>query len=289
MTTIRLLIEHRADIQKADTIFNCTALCYELRSNRILGRSDRFWRYSWKDRKCPNPYSYSPTNTKYYRYDRLQILKLLIDNNATIDNPESIGWTHLTIASLINDTEMVLRLLEQNVTIDQPNRIGDTPLMIAVQGGYLGLVRSLTKMKASMVYENCGATPLNMAVRNGYLDIVKVLLENNASTKYLDSDHRTPLYLATSYGYPNIVKYLIETNGDVNEVSKDGDTLLYMASNFGFLNIVKVLLENNAYVHPKLQPKENYQLKRYTSFTPIMVATFKGHLEVVKLLFEKAI
>ena len=64
---------------------------------------------------------------------------------------------------------------------------------------------------------------------------------------------------------------------DINKPNNNGNTALYTACRKGFVKIVKKLLERGA----------DFRNGQYGIFTPIMVAAFNNHKEVVGILLEK--
>ena len=125
----------------------------------------------------------------------------------------------------------------------------------AVSGNRISEIEQLLKQGADVNAQNKnGWTPLRMAVNKGFLEIVKLLIKNGADVNAKDEDGCTPLHEAIGEGCYDIAKLLIENGADVNAKVFDGWTPLHLAALWDKIDIVKVLIENG--VDPFIKNKD---------------------------------
>ena len=155
--------------------------------------------------------------------------------------------------------------LEQNESTSSPG----SRLLAAAREGSLNDVRSALSTGANInVRTNNNSTPLIYASESGHLEIVKYLVERGADLTLTDNNGNTALDRARANNKPAVVEYL----------SSFFKNNLYASVQKGDLNGVKLALENGANI--------NQRSGDYNS-TPLMEASYYGHLEVVKFLVEK--
>ena len=73
----------------------------------------------------------------------LEIVRVLLDANAAVDEAGNNGWTPLYIAAQNGYPEIVAALLDANATVDLANNDGATPLFVACQLGHVDIARCL--------------------------------------------------------------------------------------------------------------------------------------------------
>lgn len=115
----------------------------------------------------------------------------------------------------------------------------------------------------------------------GYGDIVELLLDDGAPVNCrVTEDSSTPLHKAcagSKPGHLEAVKLLLESNADVHALNKWRETPLLTAANHGQAGAVEHLLRAGA------DPCKCTD----TGWSPLSIAAYKGHDEVVKLLLEE--
>jgi ankyrin repeat protein len=156
-----------------------------------------------------------------------------------------------------------------------------TPLMLAAKNGHLEVVQYLHQHGANITIKDSQQfNALYYAAENGHLEVVKYLIENGAKSDInMRTGHEigssgTPLFIAARNGYFNIVTYLHQHGGNVNV--EGGDilgTALFHAVRNGHIEIAQFLRSNVA---------DDSGIKE----DPLLMASAKGHLEVVKNLLH---
>ena len=117
-----------------------------------------------------------------------------------------------------------------------------------------------------------GVTALYVASEVGAEAVVKRLLKHNADVQAVGYIGYTALHRAARNGYSKIVDLLLNAGAKTNVPNElDGGTPLNSAVMHGHDSIVKTLLRRGAHI-------ESMDRNR---FTPLHLAAFKGHMEVI--------
>jgi ankyrin repeat protein len=119
-------------------------------------------------------------------------------------------------------------------------------------------------------------SPLMIAANNGNDRVLRVLIKDGRA----DMDKRTGdgghlIMLAAKNGHAKVVQTLLDLGVDVNVRKKSGETSLFLAALEGHANVVEVLLK-----------EKNVNLKAGRDDTPLTVANWRQHEEVVQLLLH---
>ncbi|KAL1884772.1 hypothetical protein Plec18167_002364 [Paecilomyces lecythidis] len=130
-------------------------------------------------------------------------------------------------------------------------------------------------------YNKTGFTPLALAISSGLESMVRSLLEvDGIDVNWHNIPERlSPLTLAILVGNEDIVKILLTVDGIDPEIMDRynlGNSLMVAASQ-GLVNMVKLLL-----AHEGVDPNKGNPIAQ----SPIWLATYKGHTQVVALLLE---
>lgn len=111
----------------------------------------------------------------------VEIVQVLLENNAKVDFKNKSGDTALNIASMRGHTEIVRALLARGAKINNPGRGGYTPLIYASGGGHSEIVKTLLDKGAKVDYQTKqGITSLKAASDMKRDKVVQILLANGA-------------------------------------------------------------------------------------------------------------
>ncbi|KAI9689743.1 MAG: hypothetical protein M1822_009625 [Bathelium mastoideum] len=174
--------------------------------------------------------------------------------------------------------EIVAALLELNVDPNYTSALGETALHYAAAQSNYAIAKLLVSQGAlPNERDSSGRTPLLMATIAKAEDIISLLLKKRISLSIPDKNGRTPLAVASELGDVEIVERLVQSGSleSVNLRDENGRTAIWYAARKGNAQIVRILLRNAA-ANPDIPDSSDY--------TPLAVAGWKGHEEVVRLL-----
>ena len=108
----------------------------------------------------------------------IEIVKLLLEASANVNDKEIKGWTALMLASQEGNIEIVKLLLETKADVNEKNNNGDIALIIASRKAHKELVEFLIEKGANINYKgNKGWTSLIQALRKGHIEVVETLIK----------------------------------------------------------------------------------------------------------------
>ncbi len=123
--------------------------------------------------------------------------------------------------------------------------------------------------------DDAALTPLVTAALAGHNETVVLLIDKGADLRGRDGNGFTALHAAAHAGHLDVVNLLINHGVDINDQQNTAKiTPLHAAAERDFREIAEVLLDQGA----------TMDLKSLTGHTPVVMATLKGHAEMVKLL-----
>jgi len=210
----------------------------------------------------------------------LEMVKLLVENNAELERVDEHRNSALHYACFIGSLDMVKYFIE-NGKIDPKviNEYGDTLLHFACRGGNVEVVKYLCEITPenleAKVYYN-GQSPLFFACRlweffdynlefpipiwlerleglstideiKKRIKIVKYLIdERGAKLNTTDNYGNTILHQAVQFESEELVCYLVGEKGvDVDARNEKGEIPLHFACQFGNLKVVKYLIQRS--------------------------------------------
>ena len=245
------------------------------------------------------------------RYNKENNVKLLLHKKIiNINNTNSKGMTALMLAAKYGYINIVNMLLDNNADIEKKDENGKTALIWATIGGNIDVVKRLREEDAN-IYErdNNGKKAINFArgeIKNilqkqynhqinyiFYIAANKLNINNlNSITKFeslidrypeiIDERtiyHRLPLiFVALENGNFDLIKILLEKKGvDINKIYGGTTILLYACYKNVEINFIKYLVSKGANVNDKNKIEE----------TSLMMASYFGNNDVVEFLISK--
>ena len=179
-----------------------------------------------------------------------KIVKKNLDLFVNAANEE--GNTPLFYAIDANNIDVVKLLIENGANINQHNNGGHTSLHWASVKGHKRIVKYLVKRGIDInILNDKKNTSVLIASELGHEDIVKFLVEHDANINLQDIDGDTPLLMAARTNHENIVKFLVEHGADINVKNKKGDSPLICAAKKRNLNLVRYLINKGADINAK--------------------------------------
>ncbi len=222
--------------------------------------------------------------------DKTELAKLLIAHGVDISIKEEIyGATPLHIAAVCGFSKIAKMLLNNKASLaNVQDRCGNTPLHVTSNRE---IAEALLQKDASLTIENKDKlTPFCAAVIAGHTEVVRYLLATKVSLDQVNADGNTPLHMVASYGTTNeVLEVLMKQGPKTAAVNAHGATPLQLAARKGHKEIVKVLIDRGAILEEERikacvgQDLETYTLheRHYRLGTPLNIAAFEGHKEVV--------
>lgn len=182
----------------------------------------------------------------------------------------------------IGSLEVLNLLLAKDADGNACNKWRETPLLIAANNGHQAAVEALLKHGADpSLCSEAGWSALTFAAHKGYDDIVTLLLKAEAPVNCrVTEDLSTPLHKAcagSKPGHLSAVKQLLQNGADVHALNKWRETPLLTAANHGQAAAVEALLRAGG------DPCKCTD----TGWSPLSIAAYKGHDDVVRLLLEE--
>lgn len=192
------------------------------------------------------------------------------------------GRTPLYVACMEGYSNIVSLLINSKANINQAKKGGATPLFIASQNNKKDIVRLLLQHGADVnKAKSDGATPLYVASLKDNKDVVQILLQHDADMYKARNDGSTPAYKASVKGYQDVLRLLLEKGYQINHKSFKGYTVLHMAAWLNHHSLVQMLLTQ--FNGKNVIDDASNEFKH----TPLTVAIRNdGDLEMVKLLIE---
>ena len=254
-----------------------------------------------------------------------EIAELLLKNGADIEAKTKYDLTPLNIACDSNHADVVRFLIKNNANIETLDKDCRNIFHIACEKGNTDIIRYLLTLPESFALMQQNAyyigTPLAIACNGNHLDIVNLFVGKDANieaprkrskipnmTTFMQlmpaciqekkTGHRfplnerkilmeqrnkggfTPLQIACYNGHLDIIKLLVENGADV-KTQNDTD------KNILFSTCMQKNIEITTYLLTLPQASSLMKHKDTFSFTPLCIACFKGHLEIVELLLDK--
>ena len=222
----------------------------------------------------------------------------MLEIGCPIDTVNSDGATVLHWAAAGGHVELVRELVGRGCDVNAANANGCTPLHDAAGCGKTEAACELINLGAtrSVVAGMCGA-PLHQAAIGGHVETVVAMLGKGCPIDTVNSDGATVLHWAAAGGHVELVRELVGRGCDVNAMSANGFTSLHVAAACGRTEAVHELIKLDAtksvVVHDVMPSRpqvcECGIIGTRNSFgqTPVMLAAYRGHVEVFKLLTSK--
>jgi ankyrin repeat protein len=191
------------------------------------------------------------------------------------------GWTALHFAADEGHEQIIKFLLSHGAQANSQDGDGVTPLMQASLQGYLNVVQQLLQVVGNPGLEEgdrYGRTTLHHAAEGGHADVMSYLLSHGAQANIRDGQGMTPLMMASWEGHIGGLQKLLSVVGDegLADTDENGWKALHYAADGDHGEVVKFLVSKGAQANSKNNKGQ----------TPLMHASWKGHLRTVQKLVE---
>ncbi|XP_053315646.1 ankyrin repeat and SOCS box protein 3 [Spea bombifrons] len=208
----------------------------------------------------------------------LQLLINTAPSRSYIKSKTFESETALHLAAKSGSLRCAQLLLQAGADPDEVTNEETTALFLAVEGGYIDIVKLLIKNKANVngPHSCSGWNPLHQAAFMERTDILQLLLESGVDKECEDDFGITPVFIAAQYGKFESLNMLILHGANFNCQAKDKATPLFIAAQEGHAKCVELLLSKGA--DPNLYCNdESWQL-------PIHAAAQMGRCKILAML-----
>jgi len=184
-------------------------------------------------------------------------LASLLSAGVKADPVGKVEFTPLQTASGMGHGKIVKLLLENSATVNAKDPGGQTSLHWAAATGKADIVEMLMHAGADpRIGKDDGMTPLHVAAGSGHAQVVKAILVERSYVNNTDNFGQTAAHWAAGKGQVESLKILLDCGADINAKKKTGHTPLHMAISGGQIEAVKILLDRGADVNAKTNAGE---------------------------------
>lgn len=207
-------------------------------------------------------------------------------------------------ACKIGDKKVIDYVLDLNILTKEEIEKGLDSAIISQSNSII----SLLKREANIV--DIGHSLFNSVIQNNYYKFRFLMgVASLNEINHHDIDQLTPLIIASQKGHFDMVKQLVEAGADINAEDVSGETALYHANYNKHTEIVDYLLDHGAKMsirdlgHILFDSASKNQINMFKiclnsasindinhhdidQLTPLIIASQKGHFEMVKALVE---
>nr|XP_054757110.1 serine/threonine-protein phosphatase 6 regulatory ankyrin repeat subunit A-like [Lytechinus pictus] len=150
----------------------------------------------------------------------IEVIKYLISEGADVNKEDNGGEVNQNPGD-----QHALLLKDDPLEVNKADNEGRTALHIAVQHGYINVVKFLLTSGARSDTEDIrGQTPLHQSITLGHRDIAGLLID-----KLNAKNDSAAIHLAVIHGHTSIIERMIAKGSDINVQSIDGQICLHKA------------------------------------------------------------
>lgn len=203
---------------------------------------------------------------------RLESVRFLIDKGAEISIMNQLGNTPLHQATSLGLLDILVILLNRGGDPWRRNYDGSTAFELAVDHGHINIVRYLYTKRGLSLRPGVPGALMLQRISEWCPRALHPLLMSITDPAARGWGGHPPLIYAVRHSFSDAVVHLLEKGADISVKDKNGNTVLHHAA--GDADMFRLLLDKGA----DIAVAGNTLLHR---------ATYKGYLDVVRILLER--
>eukprot|EP00794_Sanderia_malayensis_P004801 gene4801-5428_t len=178
------------------------------------------------------------------RYKDVDIIRILVENGANVEERNNEGQTILHIACSVSDEATVKYLHSVKANPNVHDKLNRTPLHVCTEGGHSTIIEILIdKFKADVNQRSKdGSTLIHLASKCGHPEVALFFVKRGVPLQMPNREGAICLHEAAKQGHVSVVKSLLMKGASVNVMTKDCFTPLHTAVRHGKHLVVQVLL-----------------------------------------------
>jgi len=196
--------------------------------------------------------------TSSQQSERLETIKLLVENGADINKKGMWNWFPIQVAAEFGSEEIVNYLIDKGSII--PFEQGQDTYQILIAScsrGFTGLFEKLLEQGFELQNNQYTRGLLHTAAAGGSEKIVETLLEKGFKVMSGDAHGWSPLHSAAEKGNVKIVELLVNKGADINDRNASGRTPYNLADYFGHKDVCDLLISKGADTSEQQFPEFN--------------------------------
>ncbi|KAF5951184.1 hypothetical protein HYC85_009128 [Camellia sinensis] len=199
------------------------------------------------------------------------------DQKNSAQNPNEVAITDVFGASAYGDFEKLRKFVEEDgVSLSKPDANGYHAVQWAALNNFAAIVQYIIEHGGDVhATDKANQTALHWAAVRGSIAAADVLLQNGARVEAADVNGYRAVHVAAQYGQTTFLNHVVaKYHADFDAPDNDGRSPLHWAAYKGFADTIRLLLFRDA--SQERQDKEGC--------TPLHWAVIRGHVEACTVL-----
>ncbi len=211
-------------------------------------------------------------------YGMINIVKLLINNNAGVNARDNLGNPPLHYVAYNGNTQIAEFLVSKGAEINIKNYKGGSPFLNSLKMGMKELAEYYIKNGAEIDTDGeNGIKLLQDAVKLNLKNLIDIILRKNVNIDVKSETGIGLLHGAAENGNTELVNLLIKKGVDLFSLNRQGGSLLHSTAKGGDAQLAELVINKGLDINGR----------NSFTFTPLHEAVINGKKEIVELLLLK--